>query len=32
MILPPVRKPIDWRSFQENLRLIIDTIYHMAKW
>lgn len=31
-ILPPIRKPIDWRSFQENLRSVIETIYHMEKW
>lgn len=31
-ILPPLKKPIDWRSFQENVRSVIDTIYHMDTW
>lgn len=31
-VLPPVKKPIDWRSFQDNLRSIIETIYRMEKW
>lgn len=31
-ILPPLRKPIDWASFQERLRFVIDTLYHMQRW
>jgi hypothetical protein len=31
-ILPPMRKKVDWNSFEENLRFYIALLYRMEKW
>jgi len=30
--LPPMKRPIDWSSLQQDFRYYIDTLYGMAKW
>jgi len=31
-ILPPMRKKVDWNSFEEDLRFYIELLYRMEKW
>ena len=30
--LPAMKKEMDWKSFEEDVRFYVDTIYHMEKW
>ena len=31
-VLPPMKKEIDWQSFEETLRLFISIVYSMDNW
>lgn len=31
-IIPPMRKSVDWNSFEEEIRFYIDIVYRMGKW
>jgi len=31
-ILPPMRKKVDWNSFEEDLRFYIELLYRMERW
>jgi predicted nucleotidyltransferase component of viral defense system len=31
-ILPPIKRPIEWASFQKDIRFYINTIYRMEVW
>ena len=30
--LPPLKKPVHWPSFEEDMRFYIDILYHMEEW